>query len=407
VFDDVLLDGQLLRTVGAAPYGGADIGECLATARRVQGTDLDSWYAEWTELASSTAALGASELASGRDETARAAFFRAANYHRNAGVMLMGTPLDDRLRSSNATQTAVFRQGAALLASPPEIVAIPFEGTTLPGYHFRAAGGGEDPRPTVILLGGYDGTVEELYFFNGAAALSRGYDVLAFDGPGQGGVLIQQGLVMRPDYGAVVTAVLDFLLDRPGTDPDRVALIGLSLGGFLAPRAAAAEHRLAACISDCGSFDMYAAAMERMPARLAGGLRAGKRWARFVAGRLTQKLAAEPTAGWALRRGMLVHGAATPLAYFDALKDYSNAGYAGQITCPTYVTSAEADDVSASAPKLADALRCPHEFRTFTTAEGAGDHCEAGARTLFHARAFAWLDEIMRPGTGPGSGGRG
>ncbi|MBV9920159.1 MAG: dipeptidyl aminopeptidase, partial [Pseudonocardia sp.] len=50
MFDDVLLDGQLLRTVGAAPYGGADIGECLATARRVQGTDLDSWYAEWTAL---------------------------------------------------------------------------------------------------------------------------------------------------------------------------------------------------------------------------------------------------------------------------------------------------------------------------------------------------------------------
>jgi dienelactone hydrolase len=37
-------------------------------------------------------------------------------------------------------------------------VAIPFEGTTLPGYHFRAAAAG--PRPAVILLGGYDGTVE-------------------------------------------------------------------------------------------------------------------------------------------------------------------------------------------------------------------------------------------------------
>jgi alpha/beta hydrolase family protein len=239
VFDDELLDAQLLRTVGAAPYGGADVGESLAAARRVKGTDLDSWYAEWTQLAAATAAMGASELAAGREETARAAFFRAANYHRNAAVMLMGPPLGDRLRSSNATQTEVFRQGAALLASPPEIVEIPFEGTTLPGYHFRAAGA--DPRPTVILLGGYDGTVEELYFFNGAAALARGYDVLAFDGPGQGGALIQQGLVMRADYGPVVTAVLDFLLERAGADPRRVALIGLSLGGFVAPRAGRAH----------------------------------------------------------------------------------------------------------------------------------------------------------------------
>jgi hypothetical protein len=34
---------------------------------------------------------------------------------------------------------------------------------------------------------------------------------------------------------------------------------------------------------------------------------------------------------------------------------------------------------------------------TFTAAEGAGDHCEAGARTLFHARMFAWLDQILHP----------
>ena len=212
---------------------------------------------------------------------------------------------------------------------------------------------------------------------------------------------------MRPDYGAVVTAVLDFLLNRPGTDPDRVALIGLSLAASSprerrprstgSPPSSPTAARWTCVRRRCGAH-----------ARPAGRRSAGgKRWARFVAGRLTQKLAAEPTAGWALRRGMLVHGAATPLAYFDALKDYSNAGYAGQITCPTYVTNAEADDVSASAPKLADALRCPHQFRTFTTAEGAGDHCEAGARTLFHARGSPGSIEIMRPGTGPGSGGRG
>lgn len=390
---DELLDAQLLRTVGTAPYGGADVGECLATARKVEGTDLDSWYSEWSALATTTAGLAEAALATGRTETARAAFFRAANYHRNAGVMLMGAPLDQRLRSSNAAQTTAFRQGAALLAAPPEILEIPFEGTTLPGYHFRAAGAG--PRPTLILLGGYDGTVEELYFFNGAAALARGYDVLAFDGPGQGGALIQRGLVLRADYGTVVGAVVDFLLERPDVDPDRIALMGLSLGGFLAPRAAADEHRLAACVADCGSFDMYAAALERMPARLAAGLQAGKRSARVLLGLVLRNLAAKPTAGWALRRGMLVHGAASPLAYMEALRDYSLVGHAERITCPTFVCNADADVISASAPELAAALRCPHEFRTFTSDEGAGDHCEAGARTLFHARAFDWLDGVL------------
>ena len=111
--------------------------------------------------------------------------------------MLLGAPVDERLRISNARQTEVFRLGAALLAQPPEILAIPFQGTTLPGYHFRVDGD-ERPRPTVVLVGGYDGTSEELYFLNGRAALARGYHVLAFDGPGQGAALLQQQLVLRP-----------------------------------------------------------------------------------------------------------------------------------------------------------------------------------------------------------------
>jgi alpha-beta hydrolase superfamily lysophospholipase len=90
-----------------------------------------------------------------------------------------------------------------LLVQPPEIVAIPYENTTLPGYHFRVDRD-ERPRPTVVLVGGYDGTSEELYFLNGRAALARGYNVLAFDGPGQGAALLQQQLVLRPDFETVV-----------------------------------------------------------------------------------------------------------------------------------------------------------------------------------------------------------
>ena len=210
-------------------YGGADVGECLATAARVKGTDLDGWYSAWTATATTTAAMAGAELAAGRVETARSCFFRASNYFRTAGVMVMGTPLDQRLARSNAAQTDAFRQAAALLPRPPDVVEIPFEDTTLPGYHFRA-GDGAGPRPTAILLGGYDGTAEELYFFNSVAALERGFDVLAFDGPGQGSALIQRGLVLRPDYETVVSAVIDHLLARPGADPDRIVLIGLSLG---------------------------------------------------------------------------------------------------------------------------------------------------------------------------------
>jgi hypothetical protein len=172
--------------------GYRSLSEPLARSARVKGTDLDSWYSAWTATATATADMGGAELAAGRVETARSCFFRASNYFRTAGVMLMGTPLDERLVRSNAAQTDTFRQAAPLLPRPPDVVDIPFEDTTLPGYYFRA-GDGAGPRPTAVLLGGYDGTAEELYFFNGVAVLERGFDVLAFDGPGQGSALIQRG----------------------------------------------------------------------------------------------------------------------------------------------------------------------------------------------------------------------
>jgi alpha-beta hydrolase superfamily lysophospholipase len=394
---DGLLDAQTLRAAGTAPYGGADVGECRAAAAAVRGTDLASWHAAWTSAGQAALALAQAEQAAGRLESARLAFFRASSYFRTAGVMLLGAPLDPRLADSYARQASAFRSGAALLTPPPEILQIPYEGTTLPGYFFRA---GPDPAPraTVILTGGYDGTAEELYFANGAAALARGYHVLAFDGPGQGAALVRQGLVLRPDWEAVITPVVDYLLTRPDVDPDRVALIGLSLGAHLAPRAASAEHRLAACIADCGAYDLFAAAVARIPGVLAGGITGGQPLAAAVLGRLLQALAGRPTAGWALRRGQLVHGAASPLDYLLALRPYSLAGRAAAITCPVLVCDAEGDDISASAPQLAAALTGEKEYIHFTAAEGAGDHCEAGARTLYHARSFGWLDQLLRPG---------
>lgn len=72
-----------------------------------------------------------------------------------------------------------------------------------------------------MLTDGYNGTVEELYFMTGAAALPRGYNVLAFNGPGQGAALIEQGLAVRPDWENVVTPVVDYALTRRDVDGER------------------------------------------------------------------------------------------------------------------------------------------------------------------------------------------
>ncbi len=114
-------------------------------------------------------------------------------------------------------------------------------------------------------------------------------------------------------------------------------------------------------------------------------------------GRLLEHVAAKPTAGWALRRGMLVHGVEDPLALVDAMRAFTLAGHAERIACPTWGCSAEGDDVGASAPQLVAALRCEKGYVRFTAAEGAGDHCEQGARTRYHARSFGWLDGLLQP----------
>jgi pimeloyl-ACP methyl ester carboxylesterase len=194
----------------------------------------------------------------------------------------------------------------------------------------------------------------------------------------------------------VVGPVLDFTLALDDVDPDRIALIGLSLGAHLAPRAAAHDRRVAALLTDCGSFDLRASLIDRLPGPLAAGYVQNKQWARAALTVILRVVGRKPIAGWGLRRGQMVHGVATPIAYLDDLARYSLADQAGHITCPTWVCHAENDDIGASAPQLAAAVTGPSVLIHFTAEEGAGDHCEQGARMLYHARSFAWLDDQIR-----------
>jgi hypothetical protein len=393
---DELFEAQLLRAMGYAPYGGADAGECLVVAGQITGTSLDSWHDAWMATAERLYGQAEASAAARQADSARGGFFRAANYFRTAGVFAMGVPAGSRLVEAHRREVDSFRRGAALLAVPPEIVQIPYEGTFLPGHFFRPTADAA-PRATMILTTGYDGTAEELYFANGAAALERGYNVLAFDGPGQGAMLIDRGVPLRPDWENVITPVVDYLLARPNVDPERIVLAGLSLGGYLAPRAATAEHRLAACISDCGPYDMFDAAARRLPGFLARQLPDGSPALLRLLGRLARSVMNKPTAGWAMRRNLLAHGLSGPLEYFTIAPQYTLKGIEHLIQCPTFVCSAEDDDLSADAQKLYDALTCPKRYYQFRSAEGAGQHCESGARTLFHQHAFDWLGQALNP----------
>lgn len=196
-FGNELFDAQLLRTAGNACYGGADLSECLITAQGIRDGDAAGWYREWMQLADRIRADGERGLAAGQWVSAREAFLRASNYYRNAYIFLFGVTPDTELRRAYQLHRDCFRQAVALLEPAAQVIAIPYEGTTLAGYFLRA-GSDSAAQPTVIANGGYDSTAEECYYWTAAAALRRGYNCLLFDGPGQGSSLIENGLPFRP-----------------------------------------------------------------------------------------------------------------------------------------------------------------------------------------------------------------
>jgi pimeloyl-ACP methyl ester carboxylesterase len=313
---------------------------------------------------------------------------RASNYYRAAEFEVRDNPEDPRSLQGWQSSHNCFAEAAQLYDPPFEAVEVTYEGTTLPGYFCCPDDSGER-RSTVITMTGMDGYLEEIYWSTAAAGLERGYNCLAFDGPGQGGVLRQREVPFRPDWEAVVTPVLDFALQRPEVDPDRIAIVGRSFGGYLAPRAASLEHRLAACVADPGQFDMFDAAMARVPQEMKEAL---LRNDPAVDSFLDQMMEGDARRFFIAAR-MRAFGAKTLKEFLLMQRDYTLKGLAEKIECPTLVCDNVADTIAGGqAKRLYDALKCPKDYVVFTAEEGADGHCEGGAQVFFHRVAYDWLD---------------
>lgn len=397
--DDTQFWFETLRTLGHITYGGADFGEVAVTARRITAGDYDSWHDAWLRTADRVTAEGRNSLAGGHGVSARDAFLRASNYYRNAEFFLHGDPADPRISHAYDASVDCFRQAAALHTPSIEPIEIPYPGAGLPGYLYRADDSGT-ARPTVVMFNGFDGSVEEMHFFGAAAAVERGYTVLTFDGPGQPGTRHHHGLTFRPDWENVVGPVLNHALSLPEVDPDRIALLGNSMGGLLAPRAAAFDRRIAALIALDGVYDLSVVATSLWPGDAAEAerrLRADHDPELDAA--LEAAMAADPTARWAVQQGMYALGASTPRAFAAAYLDYHlRDGVAEKIACPTLVCAGSEDDFFQGQPELLyEHLTCPKTLLRFTAEQGAGAHCQAGAQRLAYARVFDWLDEVLDP----------
>lgn len=388
---------ETLRSLSHAAYGGSDFGEVLATAQKIEPGNVDSWHDEWLALAGRIAGEASRSQKRGHQVSAHDSFLRAANYYRMAEFFLHGDPADPRITIAFDLSVACFRSAAALSDPRIEPVRIPFEGTTLGGYFYR--GNGTGARPSVVMHNGFDGPMEENHFFGAAALAGRGYHVLSFDGPGQPAMMHREGMVFRPDWETVVGPVLDYLLARPETDPDRVALMGISLGAVLAARAAAFDPRVKALVAFDGVYDLG----ENLVRRLVPGLPELRRTLLQVESipDLDASLARAMATGTGIRarmhNGAWVLGTDSPRKTLLRMLDFNVAdGVAESITCPTLVCSSAGDLLVAGQPeKLYEHLTCPKTLISFTAEDAADAHVQVGAMRLACSRIGDWLDETF------------
>ena len=397
--DDAEFWYETLRMFGADEYGASSFGEVLAISQQIKAGDYDSWYDAWNAAGDRLAGEADGQLARGHKFSARDNYLRAANIYRSSEFFLHANPKDPRVVRAYSRQIETYKAAAGLFDVPIEPVEIPYEATSLPGY-FHRVDRSDQPRPLLIMHTGFDGSAEEMHWSGARAAVERGYHVLAFDGPGQSGPLHREGLPFRPDWEKVITPVVDYALMQKGVDPSRIALLGTSMGGELAPRAAAFEPRLAACIANDGLYDFAYAFLGMIPPEQQGS---------FVAqikeppgpspldATLIDMAKASPVARWFFANGTWAFGANSPRELLRKVLDYNlRDGVAEKIRCPTLVCDAEDDlYLGGQAGELFSHLTCKRTLLRFTKAEGAGAHCQMGAGRLAFARIFDWLDETF------------
>ena len=392
VFKDQQYSFQTLRALGHAVSGGADIGEVLKTAYSIKEGDDESWYREWMKTAEQCDKAGDDFLARGRKISARQEFFKASNYYRTAEFFLHTNPEDPRIVSVWGKSRDTFLKAAKLAERPILPVQIPFEGTALPGYLCLVDKSGKK-RPLLIVHTGFDGTKEELYFETARFAVERGYNVLLFEGPGQGAVIRLQKLPFRPDWETVVTPVVDYALTRKEVDAKRIALMGISFGGYLGPRAVAFEKRIKACIANGGIYDFHMTA--RLNPETEKELDVPEA-ALEIDKAVYARMKTDPSLRWSMANGMFTFHAKSPSEWLRMTRSYTMKDVAAKITCPMLIVDSEGDrDLPGQARQLFDALKPPKDFLLFTKEEAAEEHCQMGAMLISNARILDWLDKIM------------
>ncbi len=386
-FSSQIFSFQTLRAFNHIPAGGGDTGEMLRAVSQIKNNDVESWYTGWRGLADKTS-LKATTI---DDERSKGlAYLRAHNYYRTAEFLLRKG--DTRRLDTGRQATRNFYLGLDNLGTSYQRLTVPYGGgSSLNAVYFPA-----DPssrKPLILMVGGFDSTMEELYFFAAQEARLRGYPVLIYEGPGQGNVLREQGLTFIPEWERPTKAVLDHFL-ATHTRPTSIVMLGVSMGSYLASRAAAFDGRISGLASLGVLYDGKGVAGNGWPPAVVQLLESG-RYDSILNSAAEFAASLDPALRWKLDNGEWTMGVQTSPEVFRAFAKYTLAPVAGQIRQDVLLMHGTKDHLipSAQLGMFQASLTGARSVTTKVYDEtfGGQEHCQTGESTLWQADFFDWL----------------
>jgi alpha-beta hydrolase superfamily lysophospholipase len=267
-------------------------------------------------------------------------------------------------------------------------ISVPYEGSHLYGLRLVP----DSPaRGTIVVHAGYDAYVEE-FFGIAQAMVSHGYQVIMFDGPGQGSTLMRENIPMTYEWEKPVGAILDHF------GLTSVTLVGISLGGCLALRAAAFEPRVKRVVAFDVMLDFFQCITSRRgkAAELALTTLVRLRLATVLNTLASAMMKRDLLSKWGIEQGMHVLGAETPAEYFAKLKAYNTRSISALVAQDTLIM-AGTEDHFVPLTQFFDQLPLLTHARSvtaqlFTRGDQAQSHCQIGNLGLAVSQIVAWVD---------------
>ncbi len=361
---------------GLIQYGMTDFGEIMDTLGHMKSDDEDGWLDAWAERGDKLKKKAEAAEAHKKIISASQEFLRASSYYR-IGLMYFSKPEDSRMKKYSLESRRCYEKYLELSEYPGEYVQIPYEDTYLPGHFYRSPVAGEKA-PLMIITPGRDTWAEDTVWVYDMA-LKRGIHCLVFDGPGQGFALRLQGLPFRPDWENVVTPAVDYAINISGVDAERIGIMGISFGGFLAPRAVAFEKRIKLCITDPGNMNWggniadHLGKLEKMP--------------KMMVPQAMHTMIADYS--WKQGVENCIQAVVTEL------QKYNNTEIIDKISCKMLVMDGTAEVTYGEAEKMYKVLKCPKEYMLFDDESTAQNHCQMGGYAIASETLLDWIEENL------------